>query len=103
MMLRQVASLFSLSTINLLQCGLVVDRGGPALKPGRFACRASRRPGLSWSQRRYRSSRLILSVSPPLDAGRELVLCLRIMTVGVQLTSLAIDGLCNTFVGSKLL
>ena len=84
MMLWQVASLLPLNTISLLQCGLVVDRGGPALKPGRFACRASRRPGLFGSPWHHRSSRTILSVSP-LHAGRELILCLRNVTVGAHL------------------
>ena len=84
MMLWQVASLVPLSTICLLQYGLIIDRGGPALKPGRFACRASRRPGLFGSQRRHRSSRTILSISS-LDAGRELVLCLHNVTVGARL------------------
>ena len=80
MMLRQMAPLLPFDAINLLQRGLVVDGGGPALEPGRLACRSCWRPGNTRAQRRCPN--WPIPFVPSLDAGRELVLGLRNVTVG---------------------
>lgn len=77
----KVAPLLPLGAIRLFQRGLVVDGGRPALEPGRFACWTGWCPGLPRPQRSW--CRPVVLV-PPLDAGRELVLCLQNMTVGCQ-------------------